>query len=394
MILSRPVSYSILLFLLTVSSFIAIIFMISTDYIKKERVTGVISPELGTVAVFPPKTGILTRLNITEGKRVEKNDELCSILIDQRTAGGEYIGLRLIEELNEQENYLKRQVKLEQERVSTQISARKTKAEQLKIQIMQIKGLLNTRNENLELEAAACERARIMFSEGFISSAEVESYRRRYLDQKQQAQTLEMKLEEAIHDLEQIPLSIKELEVNSGREISKIENQFSELAKQRAQVEGQRQLNVYAPVSGLVTSVNVNAGQKLNMSSPLFSIIPANSSLQVNLYLPTRSIGFVETGQEISIRYEAFPYQKFGTYSGEISQISKSVILPGEVTSGLTFGEPVYKAAVRLKSQHIKAYGREIRLKPGMMLSADVILDRRSIFEWLLEPLYSLRGKI
>jgi membrane fusion protein len=68
--------------------------------------------------------------------------------------------------------------------------------------------------------------------------------------------------------------------------------------------------------------------------------------------------------------------------------------MPGEPASGLVFQEPVYKVTAALESQHVEAYGKEIPLRPGMILSADVVLDRRSLFEWLLEPVYSLRGKI
>jgi membrane fusion protein len=102
----------------------------------------------------------------------------------------------------------------------------------------------------------------------------------------------------------------------------------------------------------------------------------------------------MEMGQQVNISYEAFPYQKFGTYSGKINQIAKSVIMPGELASGLSFKEPVYKVVAELEKQQILAYGKELPLKPGMMLSADVTLDERTLFEWLLEPLYSLRGKI
>ena len=368
--------------------------MISADYIKKERVTGITAPEHGMIAVFPPQAGILTRLKVAEGQYVEMNDELFSITVDQRTTGGDYIGLKLIEELDIQEKHLDKQLELERERISTQMASLEAKALQLKKEIKQLKELINTQNKSLGLELEAYERVQILFSEDFISSADVENYYRRYLDQKQKIQTLTIRMEEAIRGFEEIPFKIKELKVNSKREISSIENQFSEIAKQRTRIEGQIRLTCYAPVTGQITSVIVNPGQKVHLTTSLFSIIPKNSRLQVNLYLPTRSIGFLRIGQVINIRYEAFPYQKFGTYQGEIHQVSNSVILPGETPSGLTFQEPVYKVVALLKSQAIKAYGREIPLKPGMILSADIVLDKRSLFEWLLEPLYSLRGRI
>ena len=394
MILARPVSYTILVFLLVFSSAIALSFLTSADYIKKEKVTGIITPELGLVAVFPPQAGILTKLNVVEGQHVEKNDELFGITVDHRTMGGEYIGLKLIEELDVQEKYLSDQLKLEHDKISNQIASRKAKAEQLKKEIDQLKNLISTHNKTLEIELGAYKRAQIMFAEGFISSADVENYYRRYLDQKQKIQTFTIKMEETIGLFKEIPFNIKELKVNSKREISRIESQFSEISKQRIQIKGNRQLSVKAPVSGQISSVVANLGQKVNLATSLFSIIPENSRLQANIYLPTRSIGFLETGQLINIRYEAFPYEKFGTYPGEIYQISKSVIFPGEIPSGLTFQEPVYKAIATLKSQSIMAYGKEINLKPGMVLSADVVLNKRSLFEWLFEPLYSLNGKI
>jgi membrane fusion protein len=231
-------------------------------------------------------------------------------------------------------------------------------------------------------------------SEDVIAPIELEEHYRKYLEQKQQAESLVMRLDEAVSSMDETILNVRTLEANSKREIADIENQLIELAKQRTQIEGQRQMAVNAPVAGKITAVTVNIGQRIDPGKPLFSILPNSSNLQANLYLPTRSIGFLETGQNVNISYEAFPYQKFGTYSGRISQIAGSVIMPGEPVSGLTFQEPVYKVTAALESQHVEAYGKEIPLRAGMILSADVILDKRSLFEWLLEPVYSLKGKI
>jgi membrane fusion protein len=393
-ILVQPISFSLLTVFLVLSTAVAVIYLITNSYAKKEKVAGIIVPQQGLVAVFPPQAGILSRLNVTEGMHVEENDELFTVMVDQRTNSGEYIGLKIIEELEAQEKYLNKRLKFEQDRVSTEIAAQEAKAKRLKKEIERLKEVISIQNETLEVERGAYERAKTMFSEDFIASADVEAFYRRYLDQKQQVQTIAMRMEEAVSNLEEIPLNIKTLKVNNNREIANIESQISEIAKQRAQIEGQRELIFTAPVSGRITSVEANIGQRVNPSIPLFSIIPEGSQLQANLYLPTRSIGFLEIGQDVNISYEAFSYQKFGTYPGTISQIAKSVIMPGDPASGLSFQEPVYKVVAVLESQHIQAYGREIPLKPGMMLSADIVLDERTLFEWLLEPLYSLRGKI
>jgi membrane fusion protein len=393
-ILTQPVSYYVLSAFLVLITVVAIIFLVEHNYARKEKVSGIIVPQQGMVTVFPPQAGILAKLNVTEGGYVKENVELFSILIDQRTNGGEYIGQKIMEELNFQEDFLRKRLKIEQERVETEIAAQEAEAKRLKTEIERLKEVISIQNETLLIEQNNYDKAKTMLSEDFISSSDVETFYRKYLDQKQQEQSLAMRLEEAASNLQNIPLHIKALKVNSAREISNIESQISEIAKQLAQVEGQRQLIFTAPVAGRITSVVSDVGQRMNPSVPMFSIIPEGSQLQANLFLPTRSIGFMEMGQQVNISYEAFPYQKFGTYSGTIDQIAKSVIMPGEVVSGLSFKEPVYKVVAGLKNQYVQAYGKDIQLRPGMMLSADVTLDERTLFEWLLEPLYSLRGKI
>jgi len=394
LILAQPITYTILTFLLVSIVVVALAFLFMNNYTKKERVAGFIVPDRGMVAVFSPQQGILSKINVVEGMHVNQNDDLFSIIVDQRATGGEYVGLKVIAELDAQEKYLETKLKLERDRVSNEIASQEAKAKQLTEEIKKLKESINIQNQKMEVETGAYERAQRMFSKGLITSTDLESYKRNLLDQRQQAQTLAMKMDEDVSSLEETTININSLNVNSRSETVSIESNISEIAKQKAQAEGQRQIIIKAPISGRITSVVGNVGQQLNPSISIFSIIPEGSLLEVNLYLPTRAIGFLEIGQAVNIRYEAFPYQKFGTYPGTISQIAKSVIMPNEMSSGLSINEPVYKVVATLKSQDIKAYGKEIMLKPGMMLTADVILDERSLFEWLLEPLYSLRGRI
>jgi membrane fusion protein len=346
------------------------------------------------VTIYPPQAGILTKLNISEGMTVGESEELFSMLIDQRMAGGEYVGLKLIEQIDIQETYLSRKLAYEQERVTAALETNETRTNRVKKEIDQLKGLIGTQNETLNIAFSAYGRMQKLFHENVIASIELEEYYKRYLEQKQQAESLAMRLDEAISSMEETILNIRTLEINSRREIVAIENQLTELSRQRTQLEGQRQMVITAPVAGRITAITVNVGQRIDPSSPLFSILPYGSDLQANLYLPTRSIGFLEVGQSVNIRYEAFPYQRFGTYPGIISQIANGVIMPGEPTSGLTFQEPVYQVIATLESQYVQAFGNEVPLRPGMILSADVVLDRRSLFQWLLEPIYSLRGTI
>ena len=116
--------------------------------------------------------------------------------------------------------------------------------------------------------------------------------------------------------------------------------------------------------------------------------------LYAELYLPSRAIGFVNEGQKVMLRYDAFPYQRYGLYEGTVSSIASAVINPNEASNLIQSQEPVYKVNVELKEQFVTAYNKKMPLQSGMSVNADIILGERSLAEWLLEPIYSLRGKI
>ena len=91
------------------------------------------------------------------------------------------------------------------------------------------------------------------------------------------------------------------------------------------------------------------------------------------------------------ILYDAFPYQNFGTYGGRIVSISQTILTAPEVGGPVATHEPAYKVTAQLDRPDIEAYGRRITLQPDMLLKADIILERRSLLQWLFGPLLSIR---
>lgn len=88
--------------------------------------------------------------------------------------------------------------------------------------------------------------------------------------------------------------------------------------------------------------------------------------------------------------YQAFPHQRFGTGQGQVSRVSTTVLGPGEIAiPGLELAEPVFRVEIRLTDHTVSAYGQPIALQPGMLLSADIIIDRRTLIEWLFDPLFA-----
>ncbi len=119
-----------------------------------------------------------------------------------------------------------------------------------------------------------------------------------------------------------------------------------------------------------------------------------DARFHADLFVPTRAIGFIEPGQSVLLRYSAFPYQQFGIHEGTVEKVTQTILLPNELDVPVQLEEPVYRVSVVPKEQTITAYGRELDLQAGMLLEASILLEGRSLGEWLLAPIYSLRGSL
>ncbi|MEL6487678.1 MAG: secretion protein HlyD [Pseudomonadota bacterium] len=116
-------------------------------------------------------------------------------------------------------------------------------------------------------------------------------------------------------------------------------------------------------------------------------IIPENAELTAELYAPTRAVGFVEPGKETRLLYDAFPYQKFGSFGGQVKSIARIAVDPRETDIPFPFEEPVYRVKVALDRQSVEAFGERAPLQAGMTLQANIVLERQSFLAWILQPL-------
>ena len=123
-------------------------------------------------------------------------------------------------------------------------------------------------------------------------------------------------------------------------------------------------------------------------------MLPRGSGLHVELLVPTRAIGFVKPGNEVVLRYEAFPYERFGQYRGVVTDIGRNVWTQGEHVGPLTAKEPMYRIDVKLDKQVVSALGTDYALRPGMLVNADLLLERRTLLEWIFEPVMKLRERV
>ena len=96
----------------------------------------------------------------------------------------------------------------------------------------------------------------------------------------------------------------------------------------------------------------------------------------------------------MALRFQAFPFQRFGSSHGVVKEIARTLISPGDAQLPVALKEPAYRVTVALERQTVLAYGKDVPLQDGMLLEADIALDRRRLVEWLFEPVLALTGRV
>ena len=387
-LLIQPVAVNVLTVLSLLIGLALLAFLIFGTYTKKERVTGVLLPNLGLVRVATPQMGTVIKREVTEGQAVKRGDVLYRISSD-RAVGSEVEG-----QLASNQSELKRQSLEEQlnlqnsmNEISSLQSAQKISA--LQQQLAQINNELSIYNEQLRIANDVYKRNQALVEEGFISSAVLEDKRNNYLNQLNNQKRL-MREKTSI----QQQLSAAKTELQDAK--LKGDNQNASITQSITDNETQRELLVLAPIDGVASAIQADVGQVVNANTVLLSIVPKDAQLEANVYLSSRAIGFIKEGNRVLLRYQAFPYQKFGQHEGEVISISKVALTNNELIEAgiLKATEPMYRVKIKPSSQTIMAYGQQEALQPSMQLEADVLMDTRRLYEWLFEPLFSITGRL
>lgn len=339
-----------------------------------------------------PAVGVLTMLSVSDRNSVVKGDVLAEVSAERYTQGRNL-------DLN-QEKLIKQKLLLgEQELNNGAVFDDVTrKATQLKIQSIQFElekldqalVLSQSRLSDLERQLA---RQKELLAQGFVSSEAVEQKRGDVVAQTLAISALQRNKLQLVRDADGLR---QELLLISSRTQTQRNLLLREIAvaQQELNEQGSHKMQVIAPMSGVVTQISAAQGQLVRPDVPLLTIVPSDSVTEVILLIPSRSIGFVRVGQKVSVRYDAYPHSHYGRHIGIVKEVARAALPPQDVVQHLKVAEPVYTVRVSLPANYLPFQGKQLPITPGMVVEADVELDRLKIYQWLLEPMYRLGGRI
>ncbi|WP_105102112.1 HlyD family secretion protein [Microbulbifer pacificus] len=388
-------SHALILIALLTWFFATLMWLTTSSYARKETVAGWLEPTSGVVRVYAERIGIIKKILVEDGQRVVKDQPLIVVNGDRILSDGQHLESLLLAEYESQRTLLSDQLHRSEVIHARKLIDIEQRISSTKEDIALLQEQRQTLDHRYQLLQEQVARHQELKLEGHISVAELDAVIAQELALRGQRQALERNRVNLINQLQQVESQKALLPEEHANGVSQLRTRLSDLAQQIAQLHGQRAYIVKAPKDGIVNNLQIREGQQAQPNIPVLSLVPEGSGLNAELLVPVRSAGFLAPGQKLNIRYDAFPYQKFGLYPGEVVEVSDTLLLPDELLKApVAIREPAYRVTARLDRPSVQAYGKDFALKPGMTLSADVQLTERTLLQWLLEPLYSLKGRL
>ena len=363
-------------------------------YTRKESAIGIVRTAGGDVAVAVPSAGIVRQVGVSEGQNVRAGQMLLLVDTTRSATDGQLKDENTIQSLDREISSLRerltaidRAADIEGGGMPARLSALKREREAAVAQE-------SAGRERLRLAEEAILKIEPVAARGFISA---EAMRRR----KEEVIGLRQMISDALGGIARLDGQISAAltadarrPMATVRERGEILDLLSRSRRERDLAVLQRGFAIVAPTAGVVSAVQVGVGQSVDPQRIPMTISTPSVAPNAEIFVPSRAIGFIEPGQKVRIRYDAFPYQRFGSAEGTIKSISSTVLRPQDIEAAVRAEEPMYRVVLALDRNTITAYGKTYRIRPGIALTADIVLDERSFADWLLDPVRALRGRL
>lgn len=372
-------------------------YLILGSYTRRSTVTGQLTPSDGLIRIIATQPGVVIERKARDGQQVRRGDVLFVTSGDRAGPDAGNYQRGITEQITARINSL--QAELLRLNSAEQQSAENLKRREDLLTAEQQQLTRQGRLLALRVGGAddALKRYQSLYGQGYVSrdellAREVEQSEARARLEAQQRDRLSLERDTTILRREQ-----QELLARYATQRSELERAVLVARQEFTEQEARRRVVVSAPADGQLTLVQADIGQTADPQRPLAYLVPAGSKLVARMYLPSRSAGFTRAGDSVLLRYDAFPYQKFGQQGATVFAVSSAAASPGELRDSSqradTPNEPLFAISANLPEQTM---GRGDSLRPlqaGMRFEADLLHETRQLYEWILEPLFAARER-
>lgn len=352
------------------------------SYVNRIRVVGALVPETGVLILRSPGAGRISTVHISEGDAVSAGDALVTLVSDIRTLSHESAATAL-------DNILKNRLRdvarlRSSEREALDVRLKHLGEQMAMLRIEEDIGLRQVRARSTQ-EAITRQVANTLESlaeESYVSALQVSERRAAAAASEAEVLAAELQVQTRSRAIQEIELQIQDAQISYERLTAELARQENLLAQERILNNLNAGGVMTASTDGTVSARMVEPGQMVNAGDELIAVVPSGGLMEAHFLVPSRSIAAVRPGRSVVVRFDAFPFERYGHFVGTISRISQSTWSDPDGSSR----EPGYRVVVALPQQSILTQDGPTRLLPGMRVEADILLERRRLLDWIFAP--------
>ncbi len=367
---------------------------------KTETARGIVSATHGFARLDAPKAGFIKQVYVKQGDQVKAGTPIYLLGIGEANSGGESAvaaeAKTLIQTRANQVAEMERDVAFLQGVAEQKLSLARDQTALFAAVDNQEKSV----QEALTQARGKVQRVRDLVKQGYATRDVLDSYERSQFDYERQLTEVRLKRVEYTRQDTEKQRELATLMAEKESQRANAANQINTIDSRLAYLKTETALQVQAQSSGQVLAITGKAGDSVDAGQFVAAIGDVDAEPVVILDVPARAIGLVKVGQKVVLKYDAFPFKTFGIQHGTVTSISSAAIR-APATEGDNGLDPrpvsrqsLYRMEVRPDNSEIEAYGERKKLTLGSTLSADIVVERRRLIDWVLDPIRAMRGRV
>lgn len=354
-----------------------------------------------SINIFSPQQGSVINQFVSIGDLVEKDAPLYEIDISRNTSSGNVSAAQvgvINEKILNSQGIIEKLTRNKSETVSAIEVQLKTATESLK----ETNRMLTNTQTGLKKMHDNLSSYDGYLKKGYITKDQYNYQHSLYFQQQSAYQSLvsqKMQLESQLTQLNSDKITKA---ADFDNQILTQNNQTNDYRNQLVESNANGNLIIKAMTAGRIESLSVTKGQMVDNGSSLAQIKPTGDiEYYLILWLPNNAIPYVNPGDTINIRYDAFPSDKFGQFPGQVMSISSMPASRQEmseytnVNNGAVQQElALYKALIKIKNKEFEYNGKNLKLSDGLKAQAIVFLEKRPLYMWMFTPFYKMTQSV
>lgn len=359
-------------------------FLASTlEYARKETVRGWLVAQQGIVRLTHEAPARIASVTAAPGEAVQRGDVIAYLSADGILEDGSAAVGAILEVLREEIGEIRRREVAAREQFETD---RDTLAAQLRRLDDEMQALATQEQEQRARVArskSTLGRLESAWRSGAVAEIELLARQDEHAALRQAGARLRQEQERLQRERQGLVAQQQMLGTGLELRLSELASLRNELRQRITRNESARLQAVESPIDGTIATLDLVAGSTVQAQQLLATIVPRDADLVADVYVPSRAVGLIAPGQRVRLRFDAFPQQQFGTANGSVRSIAEYVLLPADVPATFGLREASYKVRIGLESDHVTDANGSYRLRPGMLLVAEIVLENRRLVDWL-----------